>query len=249
MTERIKVSVVVPIYNAEGFLRECLDSLVNQTLRDIEIICVDDGSTDRSGLILSHYRQEDRRITLIRQENSGSGAARNRGIRSARGEYIAFLDADDFYPEAETLEKLYEAAVRHGVLICGGSFSVLWPDGTVVTQFDEARYWGYTFFENGLRQYRDYQFDFGYHRFLYRREFLLEKGLFFPSYQRYQDPPFFVRTMTLRPAGCELPLPHGHRAARHHGEPEEGVGPDHGLCRQPGARAGAWFPAAVPSDL
>ena len=196
MTERIKVSVIVPIYNAEGFLRECLDSVVNQTLRDIEIICVDDGSTDRSGLILSHYRQEDRRITLIRQENSGSGAARNRGIRSARGEYIAFLDADDSYPEAETLEKLYEAAVRHGVLICGGSFSVLWPDGTVITQFDEARYWGYTFFENGLRQYRDYQFDFGYHRFLYRREFLLEKGLFFPSYQRYQDPPFFVRAMT-----------------------------------------------------
>ena len=157
MTETAKVSVIIPIYNAEGFLRNCLDSVVNQTLRDIEIICVNDGSTDRSELILSEYRQEDSRIKLIRLENSGAGAARNRGIRSARGDYIAFLDADDLYPEAATLEKLYEAAARHGVLICGGSFSVLWPDGTVVTQFDETRCWGYTFAEDGLWAYRNYQ--------------------------------------------------------------------------------------------
>ena len=69
-------------------------------------------------------------------------------------------------PLAATLEKLYRAAVQHGVMICGGSFSIVLPNGTVVTQFDKDRYWGYTFEENGLWQYRDYQFDFGYHRFL-----------------------------------------------------------------------------------
>ena len=194
--EMIKVSVVIPVYNAEKYLCECLDSAAGQTLRDVEILCIDDGSTDNSAAVVAQYIKKDPRIRLIRQENSGSGAARNRGIRTARGEYIAFLDADDFYPEAATLEKLYRAAVEHGVMICGGSFSVVQPDGTVVTRFDPARYWGYTFSEDGLWQYRDYQFDFGYHRFLYRRDFLLEKGLFFPDYLRYQDPPFFVRAMT-----------------------------------------------------
>ena len=191
-----KVSVIIPVYNVEKYLRECLDNVVNQTLRDIEIICIDDGSVDSSLLILEKYREKDQRVKVLSQENSGSGAARNRGIRSARGEYIAFLDADDFYPEAETLEKIYRAAVQHDVRICGGSFSIVWPDGKVVTRFDSERYWGYTFEKDGLWEYRDYQFDFGYHRFLFRRDFLLKNRLFFPDYLRYQDPPFFVRAMT-----------------------------------------------------
>lgn len=191
-----KVSVIIPVYNVEKYLRECLDNVVNQTLRDIEIICIDDGSVDSSLLILEKYREKDQRVKVLSQENSGSGAARNRGIRSARGEYIAFLDADDFYPEAETLEKIYRAAVQHDVRICGGSFSIVWPDGKVVTRFDSERYWGYTFEKDSLWEYRDYQFDFGYHRFLYRRDFLLKNRLFFPDYLRYQDPPFFVRAMT-----------------------------------------------------
>ena len=102
--EMIKVSVVIPVYNAEKYLCECLDSAAGQTLRDVEILCIDDGSTDNSAAVVAQYIKKDPRIRLIRQENSGSGAARNRGIRTARGEYIAFLDADDFYPEAATLE-------------------------------------------------------------------------------------------------------------------------------------------------
>ena len=166
MMEAIRVSVIIPVYNTEKYLRECLESVASQTLKAIEIICVDDGSTDQSGAVIVGYMEKDPRIRLLRQENSGSGAARNRGIRSARGEYIAFLDADDYYPETATLEKLYRAAVQNAALICGGSFSVVRPDGTVVTRFDEERCWGYTFKEDGLWEYRDYQFDFGYHRFL-----------------------------------------------------------------------------------
>ena len=200
MREACKVSVVIPIYNAARFLRRCLDSVTGQTVKELEILCVDDGSTDESGAIVAQYMEKDPRVHLLRQENSGSGAARNRGIRCAGGEYIAFMDADDCYPEAGTLEKLYCAAAAHGVAICGGSFSALWPDGTVVTRFRRRRYGGYTFARDGLWQYRDYQFDFGYHRFVYRRSFLLENDLFFPDYLRYQDPPFFVRAMTA--AGC-----------------------------------------------
>ena len=91
----VKVSVIIPVYNAERYLRQCLDSVISQTLRDIEIICVDDGSTDGSHEILKEYAERDSRVRLLRQENKGAGAARNCGIDVAHGEYAAFIDADD----------------------------------------------------------------------------------------------------------------------------------------------------------
>ncbi|MCR5651796.1 MAG: glycosyltransferase [Lachnospiraceae bacterium] len=99
-----KVSVIIPVYNVEPYLRECLDSVVNQTLRDIEIICVDDGSTDGSPAILEEYRNKDSRIKVITQENRGQSVARNRGMDAACGEYIYFIDSDD-YVDTVLLEK------------------------------------------------------------------------------------------------------------------------------------------------
>jgi glycosyltransferase involved in cell wall biosynthesis len=90
-----KVSIIIPVYNVEKYLAECLDSAIGQTLRDIEIICVDDGSTDRSPEILDEYAKKDSRIIVIHQQNAGPGPARNVGIDLAKGEYIAFLDSDD----------------------------------------------------------------------------------------------------------------------------------------------------------
>lgn len=90
------VSIVVPVYNAEKHLGQCLDSLLGQTHRAIEVICVDDGSTDGSANLLAEYAQRDTRVRPFRQENAGPGAARNRGIEEARGEYLYFLDADDW---------------------------------------------------------------------------------------------------------------------------------------------------------
>lgn len=95
MSEAPLVSVVVPVYNAEPYLRECLDSLFGQTLKEIEIIAVDDGSTDGSGKILDEFAARDRRLKVIHQENAGVSAARNRGIKAARGRYLTFVDADD----------------------------------------------------------------------------------------------------------------------------------------------------------
>lgn len=108
----VRVSVIIPIYNAEAFLRQCLDSVVNQTLKDIEVICVDDGSTDGSVGILREYAARDSRVRLIRQKNAGAGAARNQGLREAVGEYLSFLDSDDFF-EPDMLEKAVEAAERY----------------------------------------------------------------------------------------------------------------------------------------
>ena len=91
-----KVSVIIPVYNVEQYLRECLDSVVNQTLKEIEIICVDDGSTDKSLEILKEYAQKDNRITIITQQNLHAGVARNAGLSVAKGEYLHFCDSDDW---------------------------------------------------------------------------------------------------------------------------------------------------------
>ena len=111
--EEIKVSVIVPVYNAEEHLSQCLDTIVNQTLKEIEIICVDDGSTDHSLEILNQYAQKDIRIKVIRQKNQYAGVARNNGLKVAQGEYVIFLDSDDFFKE-DLLEKTYNQGKKVG---------------------------------------------------------------------------------------------------------------------------------------
>lgn len=103
------VSVIVPIYNSEAYLSKCLDSLVNQTLQDVEFILINDGSTDGSNTIISKYLEQDYRFSLIEQENSGVGSARNHGIKKAKGKYISFVDSDDNI-EPKMLEDLYSHA-------------------------------------------------------------------------------------------------------------------------------------------
>ena len=104
--EKPKVSVILPVYNVGKYLRQSLDSLINQTLKDIEIICVDDGSTDDSYDILEEYKQKDARIKVIHKENKGTGAARNDGLRLAEGECIGFVDPDDWV-KPNMFERLY----------------------------------------------------------------------------------------------------------------------------------------------
>ena len=105
----VKVSVIIAVYNARDYLKRCLDSLLGQTLEDIEIICVNDGSTDGSSVILDEYSSKDNRIKIITQSNAGPSAARNNGLFIAQGEYIGFVDSDDFV-EKDFYEKLYNAA-------------------------------------------------------------------------------------------------------------------------------------------
>lgn len=106
-----KVSVIIPVYNVEQYLRECLDSIVNQTLKEIEIICIDDGSTDSSLDILKEYATKDKRITIITQNNLYAGVARNAGLTVAKGEYLSFLDSDDFF-ELTLFEETYNIAQK-----------------------------------------------------------------------------------------------------------------------------------------
>lgn len=190
-----EVSVIIPVYNMEPYLEQCLDSVCNQTLRNIEILCINDGSTDSSGQILEKYAKLDKRIIVIQQANSGVAASRNLGIKEAQGEYVIFMDPDDWYPENDILEVLYQKAIKNNALICGGEFSD-YNDATGQYGYDFLeRYYGYTFKKEGFIDYKDYQFDFGYQRFIFQREMIIENQLSFPLLLRFQDPPFLVNAM------------------------------------------------------
>lgn len=114
----LKLSIVIPCHNAAKFIRECLDSVVRQTLRDIEVICIDDGSTDETAAILDEYVMRDARFVVVRIERSGVSVARNMGIVRATGDYIGFVDADDTL-DPDWLEKAEKVIVDSGAdLVC-----------------------------------------------------------------------------------------------------------------------------------
>lgn len=116
-----KVSVIVPVYNVEKYLKRCLDSLINQTLSDIDIICINDGSKDSSLQILEQYAQKDSRIVIYNQENSGLSVARNTGLEHASGEYIGFVDSDDWV-DLDFYENLYNSAKNNNADIAVADF-------------------------------------------------------------------------------------------------------------------------------
>ena len=119
------VSVIVPVYNVEGYLEQCVDSLTKQTLQDIEIILVDDGSTDRSGNMCDTYAQEDQRILVIHKDNGGVSSARNAGIEAARSDYIIFVDSDDWV-EPDFCKTPYSIAVANRCDIILSNHNAVW---------------------------------------------------------------------------------------------------------------------------
>ena len=194
MDETPKVSVIIPIYNQEKYLRYCLESVLLQNLQEIEVICVNDGSTDGSFEILSELAWTDERMRIIDQENQGAGEARNTGIREARGEYVAFIDPDDRYYNFKALETLYNKAKDNDALICGGCFSRYYEESGEENSFtgSAARY---VFSEDRFYSFREYQYDYGFHRFIYNRKLILDNERFFPSLKRFQDPVWFVKIL------------------------------------------------------
>ena len=114
-----KISVIIPVYNVEKYLSKCLDSVVNQTLKDIEIIVVNDGSPDNSQKIIDDYTKKYKNIKSFVKKNGGLSDARNFGIKKASGKYIAFLDSDDYVTE-DMYEKMYKKAISHNfdIVVC-----------------------------------------------------------------------------------------------------------------------------------
>lgn len=188
----MKVSIIVPVYNVKKWLPACLDSILSQTLSDFEVLCVDDGSTDGSAEVLEEYRLRDHRIKVFHQENAGAGPARNHGLDEATGAYVVFMDPDDYYPSDDVLEKLYNAVSNNECLIAGGRLRQFFDNGG-----GKIRSWiaGDPFPRSGMVSYHEYQSAYWYYCYIYSRELIERNHLRFPSYRRFQDPPFFIRAM------------------------------------------------------
>lgn len=186
----IKISVIVPVYNTEKYLDQCLTSIENQTLKEIEIICVNDGSKDGSRKILEEHAKNDDRIKVINQENAGVAAARNHGLREAHGDYVAFVDSDDVItPWA--YEKLYASAKKYRVDVVASELT-RFEDGTdpdiASMKHDDAKV--------SFHRRRKYQNPF-YDMIdntafmvtkIYRRQFLAENNIWFKDgVTHYED--------------------------------------------------------------
>ena len=189
-----KISVIIPVYNVEKYLRQCLDSVVNQTFRDIEIICVNDGSTDGSLAILEEYSSKDNRIVVINQENSGQSAARNNGLRIATGEYIAFLDSDD-YMELNLCEIAYQKAKLTDADITMYFFDTFGEDFLNMSAID-------IILDDDIVS-RDKKIDAINENFnviwnmLYKRSFLQNNNILFLENVIFEDVPFSIKCACL----------------------------------------------------
>ena len=189
-----KISVIISVFNAEDCLGQCLDTVLTQTLQDIEIICVENGSTDGSLGILQMYAMLDERLKIIQQEKTVQSVAWNNGLKTATGEFVCFMKTDDFYPANNILQNLYEKAKLNGVSICGGELARFNPSQPQLTQnFEENS--GFIFAQDGMIEYPFYQFDEGLGRFIFSRQFLLESRLRLPEYMHGFEECFLVAAL------------------------------------------------------
>jgi glycosyltransferase involved in cell wall biosynthesis len=200
--ENVKISVIMPIYNAFDYLKPAIDSVLNQTLSDIELICVDDGSTDNSLSLLKEYQQSDERVRIITENNAGPSMARNKGLARARGKYVIFLDADDFF-DYTLLEKLYNMAEEHSLDITVCKFDIY---NNRKSNFEDniRSDHGEIFSEATVVSKNDYpdvilSCTTGYvWNKLFRKEFVLEKELAFdPDLKVFEDTHFVVTSLSL----------------------------------------------------
>lgn len=191
MEKEIKVSVVVPVYNAEKYIVQCLNSIINQTLEEIEVIVINDGSEDGSLEKIQEIRKKDDRIRVINQENKGPAFARNRGIKDAKGKYLALWDADDFF-ESTMLEEMYQACEENEADICVVR-SQAYDDET-----GEYREQGWTIKNEMLPARNPFSYkDISEHVFnvfngwawdkLFRRDMILENGIEFQDIKSSED--------------------------------------------------------------
>lgn len=196
-----KISVIIPIYNVESYLRQCLDSIVNQTFQDIEIICINDKSTDSSLSILNDYAQKDSRIIILENdERKGQAFSRNKGIEIAKGEFIGFIDADD-WADFKMLENLYNKAIKtdSDVVMCQAA---VYDDSKNEMSYSDTYYSLDCFdesFDNKVfsaEETKDFllKINVTIWNKLYKKDFLIKINAKFAEDYIYEDLPFFFNT-------------------------------------------------------
>ena len=189
----VTLSIIMPVYNAAEYLPECLDSVLRQSFADFELLCIDDGSDDDSLVCLRAYQRRIPRIRVLTQEHGGPARARNLGLQEARGRYVAFLDADDFYLGTDGLRKLCEAAVQHHATVA--ACRMMDCRYGHVAERDAFREIKIDPLAGGWVAFDDYQDDYNFQAYLFEKRFLDEHHLRFPDYRRYEDPPFLLRVL------------------------------------------------------
>lgn len=186
--EKINISVIVPVYNVESYLQECVDSLLAQDVPGLELIFVNDGSTDGSRGILEEYSRRHDNIIVIDQENSGQSVAKNNGIKVASGKYISFVDADDIMMEG-ALRALFDKAEHNSCPMVVGGVMLYWAETGRMKHYDSLhisenrRYSGKDICGMLLRE----ELHCVMHAKIYRRDCWLEHGVSFPAGQIYED--------------------------------------------------------------
>lgn len=192
----VKVSVIIPVYNSVKYLSDCLDSVLSQNLTDIEIICVNDKSTDGSDQVLREYAENDTRIKVFENtENSGAGVCRDKALKTASGEFIFFLDSDDLLPDGHVLMQLYNACLENNMLTCAGNIAHFQNDN----RYNLSEYTGVCFAKTSIMSYTEYKVrpTWGFSRFLFNLELIWENNITFQGLRYYEDPYFFVHYMNV----------------------------------------------------
>ena len=183
-----KVSVIVPVYNAEDFLAECIESILGQDYEELELLLVDDGSRDGSGRICEEYAAASGKIRLLRQENSGASAARNAGLRQAEGEFIVFVDADDYLPGTDIVSHMVCEIEAAPADVLVGDYERLW-DGRRLAAGSCGRFSGFPA-DGGAFRFQGF-FSVGTLSYIwgkmYRRTFLECNGIQFSQFQYGED--------------------------------------------------------------
>lgn len=194
-----RISVIIPVYNTEKYLRKCLDSVLIQSFDEIEVICVNDGSTDASISILREYEQKDNRVRVFCQANSGLGASRNFGIKKARGEYVIFVDSDDMLIP-NCLNVLYDEACINGLNVLSSEIEVQYENEKLKTITHEDYYKKnkvYNYVTSGRCLFADMiknnDFCISANLLFINREWMIREGVYFPEGIFFEDAIFCLK--------------------------------------------------------
>lgn len=195
----IKISVIIPVYNVQKYLEECLESVINQSLKEIEIICINDGSTDNSKQILESYKKKYLQIKLIEQKNKGLSYSRNLGLKLSKGKYIYFLDSDDFLKEKKSLELIYNIAEKNEVDLIINNFDNYFENTrkfkkeNLLNLNDVKKiYKGTKILNYGLKNKKN--FSISVNR-LMRRKVIEKENLYFIENIYYEDVEYNIRSL------------------------------------------------------
>lgn len=192
----VKVSILMPVYNLEDYIEHAMESIFKQTLKDIEIICVNDGSVDGSLEVLREFESKYNFIKVFSQENKGAGPALNKCIEEASGEYIAFLDADDIYVDDDALEKMYEYGVENDAEIVAGNLKFV--EGTNYRIVDADHYkrklYRLSTKKETIHPSR-YGIPYAFYKNIFKREFIMNNNIRFPPFKRGVDTLFLARAL------------------------------------------------------